>query len=43
MNVYLLWDIARLIKENKYEHVDAAIKVSVWVVGGVRVCGWWVV
>ncbi|XP_064402067.1 uncharacterized protein LOC135347884 [Halichondria panicea] len=26
MNVYLIWDIARLIKENKYEHVDAAIK-----------------
>ena len=39
MNVYLIWDIARLIKENKYEHVDAAIKVSVCVC----VCGGWCV
>ncbi len=27
MCVYLLWDIARLIRENKYDHVDATIKV----------------
>ncbi len=27
MCVYLLWDITRLIRENKYDHVDVAIKV----------------
>ena len=29
MNVYLLWDISRLIRNKKYDHIDGAIKVSI--------------
>ena len=28
MNIYLLWDIRRLIEIRKYDHIDGAIKVG---------------
>ena len=28
MNIYLLWDVRKLIETRKYDHIDGGIKVS---------------
>ena len=30
MNIYLLWDMRKLIETKKHENIDSAIKVSGW-------------
>ena len=36
MNIYLLWDVRRLIEIRKYDHIDGGIKVSLSLLSSVR-------
>ena len=36
MNIYLLWDVRRLIEIRKYDHIDGGIKVSLYLMSCAR-------